>query len=60
MQNNFAIEYQPTFFRKLHRSTLAESQKKIVYNYLDVLNLECFDQLIMIATVKQTMYLLIL
>jgi hypothetical protein len=32
----------------------------IVYNYLDVLNLECFDQLIMIATVKQTMYLLIL
>jgi hypothetical protein len=31
MQNNFAIEYQPTFFRKLHSSTLAESQKKIVF-----------------------------
>jgi hypothetical protein len=48
MQKNFAIQYQSTFFRKLHSSTLAESQKNFVYNYLDVLNLECSDQLIMV------------
>jgi hypothetical protein len=48
MQKNFAIQYQSTFFRKLHSSTLAESQKFFVYNYLDVLNLECSDQLIMV------------
>jgi hypothetical protein len=54
MQKNFAIQYQSTFFRKLHSSTLAESQKIFVYNYLDVLNLEYSDQLIMVHSNRQT------
>jgi hypothetical protein len=61
MQKNFAVEYQTTFFRKLHSSTLEWKLKEnFVYNYLDVLNLVCSDQLIMIATVIQTLSFLIL
>jgi hypothetical protein len=50
MQLNFVIEYQPTFFSKTAQFHISgNSKKKCIYNYLDVLNLECSDQLIMIT-----------